>query len=78
LDVLLDAARRLATEWGIKVLLAGEGPMKNQLMKTYGDLPNVRFLTDLVLCEALSMYKLKQNIGSDVFVRVKIGMAESF
>ena len=44
LDVLLDAARRLATESGIKFVIAGEGPTKNQLIKSYGDLPNVQFL----------------------------------
>ncbi len=44
LDVLLNAARRLATETGIKFIIAGEGPAKKQLMNSSKDLPNVRFL----------------------------------
>jgi colanic acid biosynthesis glycosyl transferase WcaI len=44
LDVLLGAARLLTGETGIKFVIAGEGPAKNQLMTSSKDLPNVRFL----------------------------------
>lgn len=44
LGVLLDAARRLATEPKIKFVIAGEGPAKIQLENTSRYLPNVRFL----------------------------------
>jgi colanic acid biosynthesis glycosyl transferase WcaI len=44
LDVLLDAARRLATKASIKFVVSGEGPAKSDLMKSAKDLPNIRFL----------------------------------
>jgi len=44
LNVLLEAARRLARFDRIKVVIAGEGPAKPALIEKYGDLPHVRFL----------------------------------
>jgi colanic acid biosynthesis glycosyl transferase WcaI len=45
LDVLLDAARRLADQTEIKFVIAGEGPAKNKLMNSASYLGNVRFLS---------------------------------
>jgi len=44
LNVLLDAARLLASESKIKFVVAGEGPAKESLMRAYKDLTNVKFL----------------------------------
>ena len=44
LDILLQAAELLAGERDIKIIVAGEGPAKADLVARYGLLPNVRFL----------------------------------
>lgn len=44
LNVLLDAAERLAGERGIRFVIAGEGPNKADLKARYGHLENVQFL----------------------------------
>ncbi|WP_353622929.1 glycosyltransferase [Aliirhizobium terrae] len=44
LGVLLDAAEKLRDERGIKFVVAGEGPVKNDLQAKYAQLENVRFL----------------------------------
>jgi colanic acid biosynthesis glycosyl transferase WcaI len=44
LDVMLDAAARLAAETGILFVIAGDGPAKDGLAARYGHLRNVRFL----------------------------------
>jgi colanic acid biosynthesis glycosyl transferase WcaI len=44
LYVLLDAAEALKDQGNIKFVIAGEGPVKADLQKSYGHLPNIRFL----------------------------------
>jgi colanic acid biosynthesis glycosyl transferase WcaI len=44
LNVLLDAARLLTKFDRIKIVIAGEGPAKAELIDKYGDLPQARFL----------------------------------
>jgi colanic acid biosynthesis glycosyl transferase WcaI len=44
LKVLLDAAEQLKDERHIHFVVAGEGPVKADLQKRYGGLPNIRFL----------------------------------
>ncbi|TCL72985.1 WcaI family glycosyltransferase [Rhizobium sp. BK251] len=45
LNVLLDAAERLSVSRPhIKFVIAGEGPVKDDLVSQYGHLPNLRFL----------------------------------
>ena len=43
LGILLQAARRVAADPRIKFVIAGEGPLKAELMAEYEDLANVRF-----------------------------------
>ena len=80
LGVLLDAARRLATETRIKFIIAGEGPEKKQLMNSSRDLPNVRFLpfqSHEQLNEFLNLadlHALTQRAGAaDLVLPSKIG-----
>jgi colanic acid biosynthesis glycosyl transferase WcaI len=80
LDVLLDAARRLAPETGIKFIIAGEGPAKNELMNSAKDLSNVLFLP-LQPCDQLNeflnladLHALTQTAGAaDLVLPSKIG-----
>lgn len=61
LEVLLDAAERLADDPGIMFVIAGDGPAKRGLIERYGDLPNVRFLgpqREERLCEFLNLADL--------------------
>jgi colanic acid biosynthesis glycosyl transferase WcaI len=44
LDILLEAAKHLQERENLKFVIAGEGPVKSDLMAKYADLPNVRFL----------------------------------
>lgn len=44
LPVLLDTARSLSHEPNVVVVIAGEGPARQQLLAEAADLPNVRFL----------------------------------
>lgn len=44
LEVVLDAAARLAGKLDMTFVVAGEGPAKEKLIERYGRLPNVRFL----------------------------------
>jgi colanic acid biosynthesis glycosyl transferase WcaI len=44
LTVLLDAAEQLKGETSIHFVIAGEGPLKDELQARYGTLPNLRFL----------------------------------
>ncbi|WP_377298182.1 WcaI family glycosyltransferase [Rhizobium sp. SGZ-381] len=44
LTVLLDAAEKLKGEANIHFVIAGEGPLKDELQARYGTLPNLRFL----------------------------------
>lgn len=44
LNVLLDAARALASEPALQFIIAGDGPEKSRLAAQYADLPNVRFI----------------------------------
>ncbi|WP_024878648.1 WcaI family glycosyltransferase [Methylosinus sp. LW3] len=44
LEVLIAAARRLASEHDIYCVVAGAGPMRETLQRQSADLPNVRFL----------------------------------
>jgi colanic acid biosynthesis glycosyl transferase WcaI len=44
LTVLLDAAKQLGDQTRFKFIIAGEGPAKPELVKNYGNLPNVQFL----------------------------------
>jgi colanic acid biosynthesis glycosyl transferase WcaI len=44
LTVLLDAAEKLQAEANIHFVIAGEGPLKDDLQARYGALPNLRFL----------------------------------
>lgn len=44
LDVLLDAAERLKDRRDLRVIIAGEGPVKADLERRYGHLESVRFL----------------------------------
>jgi colanic acid biosynthesis glycosyl transferase WcaI len=45
LTVLLDAAEQLKGETNIHFIIAGEGPLKDELQKQFGGLSNVRFMT---------------------------------
>ncbi|WP_137157865.1 WcaI family glycosyltransferase [Rhizobium sp. FKL33] len=44
LDILLEAAKKLESNARIKFIIAGEGPVKLDLIEKYGNLNNVRFL----------------------------------
>ncbi|WP_245291697.1 WcaI family glycosyltransferase [Methylosinus sp. R-45379] len=44
LEILIEAARRLASEHDIYYVVAGAGPMREALQRQSADLPNVRFL----------------------------------
>lgn len=44
LDVVLDAARRLADHATVRFVIAGDGPMKAPLQETYAGLANVAYL----------------------------------
>ena len=62
LDVVLDAAERLADDPRLAFVLVGEGPEKPRLMARYGRLPNVHFLPlqpEEHLCELLNLADLQ-------------------
>lgn len=44
LHIVLEAARVLHDEGGMRFVIAGEGPLKQKLAEQYRDLPNVQFL----------------------------------
>lgn len=61
LEVVLDAARRLAGKPNLYFVIAGEGPEKQRLIRDYADLSNVRFLPlqpEARLCELLNLANL--------------------
>jgi colanic acid biosynthesis glycosyl transferase WcaI len=44
LDILCEAAKRLATQTNIQFVIAGEGPAKAHLVEKFASLSNIRFL----------------------------------
>jgi colanic acid biosynthesis glycosyl transferase WcaI len=80
LDVVLDAARALDGHGSIRFVIAGEGPEKARLVKTYGDLGNLVFLPlqpEERLCELLNLadlHVLPQSRGAaDLVLPSKLG-----
>ncbi|WP_051335743.1 WcaI family glycosyltransferase [Methylocapsa acidiphila] len=80
LEVVLDAARRLAGKPRLHFVIAGDGPEKQRLMRESGDLPNVHFLPlqpEVRLCELLNLanlHILPQSRGAaDLVLPSKLG-----
>ena len=80
LEVVLDAARRLAGKPNVHFVIAGDGPEKQRLMRDYGDLGNVHFFPlqpEERLCELLNLadlHVLPQSQGAaDLVLPSKLG-----
>jgi putative colanic acid biosynthesis glycosyltransferase WcaI len=80
LGIMLDAAAALADRKNLFFVVAGDGPEKRNLLKTYRHLPNVRFLPvqpEERLCELLNcadVHLLPQQDGTaDLVLPSKLG-----
>ncbi len=80
LEVMLDAARKLAEKERVHFVVAGDGPEKQRLMRDYGDLAGVHFLPlqpEARLCELLNLadlHVLPQSRGAaDLVLPSKLG-----
>ncbi len=80
LEIVLEAARRLAGKPHLHFVIAGDGPEKQRLMQDAGDLPNVHFLPlqpEARLCELLNLadlHVLPQSRGAaDLVLPSKLG-----
>src|SRR5262249_38670267 len=80
LHIVLDAAARLAHERQFQFVIAGDGPLKAELIDRYGALPNVHWLAlqpDERFCELLNLANLhilpQARAAADLVLPSKLG-----
>lgn len=80
LHVVLEAAARLAKESRFQFVIAGDGPLKAELVNRYAGLPNVRWLPlqpDERFCELLNLANLhvlpQARAAADLVLPSKLG-----
>ncbi len=80
LEIIVEAARRLAGKPNLHFVIAGDGPEKRRLVQACQDLPNVHFLPlqpEARLCELLNLadlHVLPQSRGAaDLVLPSKLG-----